>query len=104
MPSPAPHAAQPVEGTVIPGSGARIYRIIGLLVLSAAVSSGWFYYDWLNHTISLTAGFWAIISFVGLIFCAFAVGIHHLSGRRLVLGADRLQVLEWGTKVVVQVP
>jgi WD40 repeat protein len=104
MPGSARHTAQPIEGTVIPASGAKLYRIIGLLGVSLLASGGWFYYDWLNHTINITSAFFAIVSLVGLLAAPVAAGRHLFSQRRLVIGADRLQVLEGETTVVVQVP
>jgi hypothetical protein len=93
------------EDTVIPFSAAnQSLKVLGGGLLGMLLFAGIFYWRWLDHRINVQSAIMAVVC-AGLVVASPLVLLYHASRRRrLVIGAESLQLLENEATVVLRVP
>jgi hypothetical protein len=97
--------APTVEDTVIPYSAAKqFWNLFRVALLGMVVGLAIFYWRWLEHRINVQFALVAAVC-AGLLLVSPLVLLYHLwRRRRLVIGAQSLQLLEREATVLIRVP
>jgi hypothetical protein len=95
---------QVVPGTVIPLCEGKACKAVGACFLAFLIAVGWFVLGWMHRTIFVSAAVLAVVIFVCLLFLVLLTLVRLATGQRLVIGSDRLQIVQGAETIVAQIP